>query len=90
MIPSYSFLSQVTLCQCALLVSSLYDFDRVTTAIERLKSIFGMNKTTCSSDPFPTRLLMSLLHAIIRILQHIVNLCLTTVDLPIFLENHLL
>ena len=37
-----------------------------------------MNKTTCSSDPFPTRLLMSHIHAIVPILQHIVNLCLTT------------
>ena len=36
-----------------------------------------MNKTTCSSDPFPTRLLMSHIHAIIPIIQHIVNLCLT-------------
>ena len=42
-----------------------------------------MNKTTCSSDPFPTRLLMSHIHAIVPILQHIVNLCLTTGDFPI-------
>ena len=42
-----------------------------------------MNKTTCSSDPFPTRLLMSYLHAMVPILQHIVNLCLTTGDFPI-------
>ena len=42
-----------------------------------------MNKTTCSSDPFPTRLLMSHLHAIVPILQHIVNLCLTTGDFSI-------
>ena len=42
-----------------------------------------MNKTTCSSDPFPTRLLMSHLHAIISIIQHIVNLCLTMGDFPI-------
>ena len=42
-----------------------------------------MNKTTCSFDPFPTRLLMSHIHAIIPILQHIVNLCLTTGDFPI-------
>ena len=41
-----------------------------------------MNKTTCSSDPFPTWLLMSHLHAIIPIIQHIVNLCLTTGDFP--------
>ena len=37
----------------------------------------------CSSDPFPTRLLMSHIHAIVPILQHIVNLCLTTGDFPI-------
>ena len=42
-----------------------------------------MNKTTCSSDPFPTRLLMSHLHAIIAIIQHIVKLCLTMGDFPI-------
>ena len=42
-----------------------------------------MNKTTCSSDPFPTRLLMSHLHAIVPILQHIVNLCLTMGNFPI-------
>ena len=42
-----------------------------------------MNKTTCSSDPFPTTVLMSRLHAIVPILQHIVNLCLTTGDFPI-------
>ena len=39
-----------------------------------------MHKTTCSSDPFPTRLLMSHIHAIVTILQPIVNLCLTTGD----------
>ena len=42
-----------------------------------------MNKTTCSSDPFPTRLLISHLYEIVPILQHIVNLCLTTGDFPI-------
>ena len=42
-----------------------------------------MNNTTCSSDPFPTRLLMSHLYAIVPILQHIVNLCLTTGNFPI-------
>ena len=45
--------------------------------------ISGMNKTTCSSDPFPTRLLMYHLYAIVPILQHIVNLCLTMGDFPI-------
>ena len=42
-----------------------------------------MNKTTCSYDTFPTRSLMSHIHAIVPILQHIVNLCLTTEDFPI-------
>ena len=43
-----------------------------------------MNKTTCSSDLFPTRLLMSHIHAIVPILQHIVfTLCLTMGDFPI-------
>ena len=62
--------------------NTLYHFDRVTDP-ELLKIISGMNKTTCSSDPFPTRLLMSHLHAIVPILQHIVNLRLTTGDFPI-------
>ena len=62
--------------------TSLYHFDPVTDT-ELLQIISCMNKTTCSSDPFPTRLLMSHVHAIIPILQHIVNLCLTTGDFPI-------
>ena len=62
--------------------TTLYHFDRVTEP-ERLKIISGMNKTTCSSYPFPTKLLMSHLYAIVPILQHIVNLCLTTGDFPI-------
>ena len=62
--------------------TTLYNFDCVTDP-ELLKMISGMNNTTCSSDPFPTRLLMSHLHAIVPILQHIVNLCLTTGDFPI-------
>ena len=57
--------------------TGLYHFDPVTDT-ELLKIISCMNKTTCSSDPFPTRLLMSQIHAIVPILQHIVNLCLTT------------
>ena len=62
--------------------NTLYHFDRVTDP-ELKKIISSMNKTTYSSDPFLTRLLMSHLHAIVPILQHIVNLCLTTGDFPI-------
>ena len=73
--------------------ASLDHVDRVTDT-KLIKIISGINKTTCSSDhfpiwssdPFPTcssdlfpiRLLMYHLHVIIPILQHIVNLCLTT------------
>ena len=62
--------------------TGLYHFDLVTDT-ELLKFISCMNKTTCSSDPFPTRSLMSHIHAIVPMLQHIVNLCLTTGDFPI-------
>ena len=37
-----------------------------------------MHKTNCSSDPFPTKLLMDHLEAIIDTILHIVNLSLTT------------
>ena len=73
--PSYSFLSMDSIM--AMYTTSLDHFDLVTDT-ELLTIISGINKTTCSSDPFPTRLLMSHLHAIIPILQHIVNLCLIT------------
>ena len=62
--------------------TGIYNFDSVTHT-ELINIIYCMNKTTCSSDPFPTRLLMSHIHAIVPILQHIVNLCLTTRDFPI-------
>ena len=62
-------------------------FDRVTDPELFLKIIFGMNKTTCSSDPFPTRLSISHRYAIVPILQHIINLCLTTGDFPISCES---
>ena len=62
--------------------TTLYHFDRGADP-ELKKIISGINKTTCSSDPFPTRLLMSHLYAIVPILQHIVNLCLTAGNFPI-------
>ena len=47
------------------------------TDTEFIKIISVMKKTTNSSDPFPTRLLMSHVFVIEPILQHIVNLCST-------------
>ena len=77
---SYSFLSMGSIM--SMCPTGLYHFDPVTDT-EPLKMISCMNKTTCSSDPFPTRLLMCHIHAIEPILQLIVNLCLTTGDFPI-------
>ena len=79
-LPSYSFISMDSIM--SICPTGLYNFDPVTDT-ELLTIIFCMHKTTCSSDPFPTRLLMSHIHAIVPILQHIVNLCLTTGDFPI-------
>ena len=62
--------------------TGLFNFDPVTDT-QLFKIISCMNKTTCSSDPFPTRLLISYIHAIVPILQHIVNLCLTTGNFPL-------
>ena len=62
--------------------TGLYHFDPVTDT-ELLQIISCMNKTICSSGPFPTRLLMSHMHAIVPILQHIVNICLTMGDFHI-------
>ena len=80
-LPCYSLLSMGYIMPIC--TTTLYHFDRVTDP-ELLTIISGMNKTTCSSsDPFPTKLLMSHLYAIVPILQHIVNLCLTTGDFPV-------
>ena len=50
--------------------------------------ISKLNKTICVLDPFSSKLLifvdlMSYIHAIVSILQYIVNPCLTTGDFPI-------
>ena len=55
----------------------------LVTNEELSKIISCMNKTTCASDPFPTRLLMSHLPHIIDVLLHILNLCITTNVFPL-------
>ena len=52
--PCYSFLSMDSIMPIC--TTTLYHFDRVTDP-ELVKIISGMNNTTYSSDPFPTRLL---------------------------------
>ena len=49
---------------------------------ELIKIVSVMNKTTCSSDPFPTKLLMSHLPTIRDNIMHIINLCLFTSVFP--------
>ena len=48
------------------------------TSEELTKIVYVMNMTTCSSDPFPSKLLMSHLPTIIDTIMHIINLCLST------------
>ena len=59
-------------------------FDRFTMVMseELIKIVSVMNKTTCSSDPFPSKLLMSHLPTIIDTIMHIINLCLSTSVFP--------
>ena len=52
------------------------------TSEELIKIISVMNKTTCSSDPFPSMLLMSHLQTIIDTITHIINLCISTSVFP--------
>ena len=49
---------------------------------ELIKIVSVMNKTTCSSDPFPSKLLMPHLPTIIDTIVHIINLCLSTSVFP--------
>ena len=58
------------------------NFTLVTTE-ELSKIISCLNKTTCASEPFPTRLLISYLPIIIDVILHIVNLCITTNVFPL-------
>ena len=53
------------------------------TSVELLKIISVMNKTTCVSDPFPTKLLISHVSSIIGVILHIVNLSLTSGVFPL-------
>ena len=61
-LPQYSFGSMDSIMPtCA----NLIDRFIMITSEELIKIVSVMNKTTCSSDPFPTRLLMSHLPTII-------------------------
>ena len=79
----YNIRAEFPLLEANLPCYSFLSVDSIMPICTTTLIISGMNNTTCGSDPFPTRLLMSHLYAIVPILQHIVNLCLTTGDFPI-------
>ena len=74
-LPSYSFGTMDSILPACTTI--IENFTLVTTE-ELSKIISCMNKTTCASDPFPTRLLISYLPIIIDVILYIVNLCITT------------
>ena len=79
-LPSYSFGTMDSILPaCTTIIGN---FTLVTTE-ELSKIISCMNKTTCASDPFPTRLLISYLPIIIDVILYIVNLCITTNVFPL-------
>ena len=62
---------------CTVLLESF----TMITSEELIKIVSVMNKTTCSSDPFPSLLLMSHLPTIIDTITHMINLCISTSSL---------
>ena len=78
-LPSYSFeFIDSILPSC----TTVLDKVALVSKEELIKIISVMNKTTCASDPFPTKLLMSHLPAVIDIILHIVNLSISTCSFP--------
>ena len=63
---------------CTVLLESF----TMITSEELIKIVSVMNKTTCSSDPFPSKLLMSHLPTIIDTITHMINLCKSTSVFP--------
>ena len=52
------------------------------TSEELINIVSVMNKTTCSSNPFPSKLLMSHLPNSIEIIMLMINLCISTSVFP--------
>ena len=75
LLPPYSFRSMDSIMPTR---ANLFDRFTIITSKELNKIVSVMNKTTCSSDPFPSKLLMSHLPTIIDTIMHIINLCLST------------
>ena len=58
--------------------TTVFDKFTLVSKEELIKILSVMNKNTCASDPFPTKLLMNHLPAVIDIILHIVNLSIST------------
>ena len=78
-LPSYSFESMDSILPTC---TTVFDKFALVSKEELIKIISVMNKTTCASDPFPTKLLMNHLPAVIDIILHIVNLSISTCIFP--------
>ena len=63
---------------CTVLLESF----TMITSEELIKIVSVMYKTTCSSDPFHSKLLMSHLPTIIDTITHMINLCISTSVFP--------
>ena len=63
---------------CTVLLESF----TMITSVELSNIVSVVKKTTCSSDPFPSKLLMSHLPTIIDIITHMINLCISTSGFP--------
>ena len=61
----------------------IFDHFEQLTRDDLMKIISVMNKTTCVSDPFPTKLLMSHLPTIGNIILGIVNMCFESAVFPL-------
>ena len=77
-LPPYSFGSMDSIMPTC---TELLERFIMITSEELIKIVSVMNKTTCSSDPFLSKLLMSHLPTIIDTIMHI-NLCLSTSVFP--------
>ena len=78
-LPLYSFGSIDSIMPtCA----NLLEWFTMITREELIKIVSVKNKTTCLSDPFPSKLLMSHLPTIIDTIMHIINICLSTSVFP--------
>ena len=83
-LPPYSFESIDSIMPyCTVLFESF----TMITSEELINIISVMNKTTCSSDPLPSKLSMFHLPTIIDTITHMINLCMSTSVFPPYCKS---